>query len=357
EPLTNAVDFTYTVTTQGRFEDPKEFDNIIIRSNPDGSKIRIKDVANVELGSLDYGVDSKWNSKTAIAFGIYLAPGANQIQVAHMVDETMRKLQQKFPPGLVYGIPFDTTKFIEVSIEEVIHTLVEAIILVFLVVYIFLQNWRATLIPCLAVPVSIIGTFAGMYALGFSINTLTLFGLVLAIGLVVDDAIVVLENVERIMRTEHLPPKEATIKAMQEVSGPVVAIVLVLCAVFIPVAFTGGLAGQMYKQFAITIAVSVTISGLVALTLTPALCALILKEHHGKEFVLFRWFNNGFEWVTNGFTKIVDFSIAQKLISFGILAGIIAGTAYLFKLVPGALVPDEDQGYIFAAPNLQDGAA
>ncbi|MDG0817816.1 efflux RND transporter permease subunit [Bdellovibrio svalbardensis] len=357
EPLSNAVDFTYTVTTQGRFENPKEFENIIVRSNPDGSKIRVRDVATVELGSLDYGVDTKWKGKTAVAFGIYLAPGANQLQVASQVDAKMKELQKKFPQGLVYAIPYDTTKFIEISIEEVVKTLFEAIVLVFLVVYLFLQNWRATLIPCLAVPVSIVGTFAGMYALGFSINTLTLFGLVLAIGLVVDDAIVVLENVERIMRTEKLPPKEATIKAMEEVSGPVVAIVLVLCAVFIPVAFTGGLAGQMYKQFAITIAVSVTISGLVALTLTPALCALILKEHTGEPMVLFRWFNKGFDKITDGFVVVVEFFIKNKTISYGLLVGILALTAFLFKLVPTALVPDEDQGYILAAPSLQDGSS
>lgn len=357
EPLSNPVDFTYTVTTKGRFENPKEFENIIVRSNPDGSKIRVKDVATVELGSLDYGVESKWNSKSAVAFGIYLAPGANQLDVAHQVSLKMKELQKKFPEGLVYGIPYDTTKFIEVSIEEVIRTLIEAVILVFLVVYLFLQNWRATLIPCLAVPVSIVGTFAGMYALGFSINTLTLFGLVLAIGLVVDDAIVVLENVERIMRTEKLPPKEATVKAMEEVSGPVVAIVLVLCAVFIPVAFTGGLAGQMYKQFAITIAVSVSISGLVALTFTPALCALLLKEHEEQPMAIFRWFNKGFDKLTNGFVNSVSFFIRYKFLSFVVLAGVLVLTGFLFKKVPGALVPDEDQGYIIAAPSLQDGAS
>ncbi|MBO9667575.1 MAG: multidrug efflux RND transporter permease subunit [Bdellovibrio sp.] len=357
EPLTKPVDFTYTVTTKGRFEDPKEFENIIVRANPDGSKIRIKDIATVELGSLDYSTDSRWNSKTAVAFAIYLSPGANQIEVAKQVDATMQRLQAKFPAGLVYDIPFDTTRFIEVSITEVLHTLFEAIILVFLVVYLFLQNWRATLIPCLAVPVSIVGTFAGMYALGFSINTLTLFGLVLAIGLVVDDAIVVLENVERIMRTEKLNPRDATVKAMEEVSGPVVAIVLVLCAVFIPVAFTGGLAGQMYKQFAITIAVSVTISGLVALTLTPALCALMLKDEHKEPMVLFRWFNTGFDKFTNWFVACVDFFIKQRVLSFSLLAVMLAGTAFLFKIVPGALVPDEDQGYVFVAPLLQDGAS
>ena len=269
----------------------------------------------------------------------------------------MHDLSQKFPPGLSYDIPFDTTKFIEVSIDEVIMTLMEAMVLVFLVVYLFLQSWRATLIPCLAVPVSIIGTFAGMYALGFSINTLTLFGLVLAIGLVVDDAIVVLENVERIMRTEKLPPKPATIKAMEEVTSPVIAIVFVLSAVFIPVAFVGGMAGQMYKQFAITIAVSVAISGLVALTLTPALCALILKDEIHEPNRFFRMFNNFFDRITNGYVQGVAFFNRRVMISAALFVGFCFGIFMFFKIVPSGLVPDEDQGYVFGVPNLQDGAA
>jgi HAE1 family hydrophobic/amphiphilic exporter-1/multidrug efflux pump len=345
------------VTTQGRLENPKQFEDIIVKSNPDGSKLRLKDVARVELGALSYDVETKWNGKPAIGIGVYLAPGANQVKTAEMVRETMDRLAKKFPPGLTYDIPFDTTKFIEVSIDEVIKTLMEAMVLVFLVVFLFLQNWRATLIPCLAVPVSIVGTFAGMYALGFSINTLTLFGLVLAIGLVVDDAIVVLENVERIMRTEKLNTKDATIKAMDEVTSPVVAIVLVLCAVFIPVAFVGGLAGQMYKQFAITIAVSVAISGLVALTLTPALCALLLKETEHEPNFFFRGFNKGFDKITSGFTGGVTFFLKRMFISLTILAAVCVGIVYMFKVVPGGLVPDEDQGYVFAAPNLQDGAS
>ncbi|QLY24712.1 efflux RND transporter permease subunit [Bdellovibrio sp. KM01] len=357
EPLNNQVDFTFTVTTQGRMENPKQFEDIIVRSNPDGSKLRVRDIARVELGALSYDVQTKWNGKTAIGIGVYLAPGANQVQTADMVKETMHNLSQKFPPGLAYDIPFDTTKFIEVSIEEVIHTLMEAMILVFIVVYLFLQSWRATLIPCLAVPVSIIGTFAGMYALGFSINTLTLFGLVLAIGLVVDDAIVVLENVERIMRTEKLPVKEATIKAMEEVTSPVIAIVLVLSAVFIPVAFVGGLAGQMYKQFAITIAVSVAISGLVALTLTPALCAMLLKEEHHEPNRFFRGFNNIFDKLTNGYVAGVKFFNKRLFISAALFLMCGAGIIGMFKLVPGGLVPDEDQGYVFGIPNLQDGAS
>ncbi|MFS4460208.1 efflux RND transporter permease subunit [Bdellovibrio sp. HCB2-146] len=357
EPVSSPVDFTMTVTTQGRLEDPKQFADIIVRSNPDGSKLRLSDVARIDLGSLDYNIETKWNGKTAIGLAVYLAPGANQIQTATAVIERMEELKGKFPTGITYSIPYDTTTFVKVSITEVLHTLLEAMILVFIVVYLFLQNWRATLIPCLAVPVSIVGTFAGMYALGFSINTLTLFGLVLAIGLVVDDAIVVLENVERIMHEKNLPPKEATIAAMEEVSSPVIAIVFVLCAVFIPVAFAGGLAGQMYKQFAITIAISVAISGLVALTLTPALCAIMLKPKHGEPFIFFRWFNTFFDKMTNGYSSGVGLFIRRGILGAAILVATGIATVILFGKVPGSLVPDEDQGYVFATPVLQDGAS
>jgi HAE1 family hydrophobic/amphiphilic exporter-1/multidrug efflux pump len=357
EPVTSAVDFTITMTTQGRLENPNEFGDIIVRSNPDGSKIRLKDIARIELGSVDYSVETKWNGKTAVGLSVYLAPGANQLATASAVIQTMKNLSHKFPTGLTYGIPYDTTTFVKVSINEVIHTLFEAVALVFIVVFLFLQNWRATLIPCLAVPVSILGTFAGIYALGFSINTLTLFGLVLAIGLVVDDAIVVLENVERIMEEEKIPPKEATIKAMEEVTSPVIAIVLVLCAVFIPVAFTGGLAGQMYKQFAITIAISVILSGVVALTLTPALCALMLKSERKEPFIFFRWFNTGFEKLTGGYTKGVGYFMRNSLFGGILLVVLLVGTGMIFKIVPGGLVPDEDQGYVFTTPLLQEGAS
>ena len=252
EPLSRAEPFTYTVTTQGRLADPKEFEEIIVRSNPDGSTVKLGDVARVELGALDYGFYGKHNGLPTVPLGIYLAPGANQLNTAKEVEAVMQRVSRRFPGGLAYAIPYDTTRFVEVSIKSVYSTLLEAMVLVFLVVYLFLQSVRATLIPCLAVPVSIVGTFAGMYVLGFSINTLTLFGMVLAIGIVVDDAIVVLENVERIMLQEHCSAREATAQAMREVSGPVIAIVLVLCAVFVPVAFLGGIVGQMYKQFAIT---------------------------------------------------------------------------------------------------------
>lgn len=357
EPLLSPVDFTYTVTTLGRLTEPEQFENIIIRSNPDGSQLLLKDVARVELNALDFDFNSTINGMSSVAVGIYLQPGANALSVAKEVQKSMTELKSRFPAGLEYKIPYDTTRFIQISIREVIQTLLEAMTLVFLVVYLFLQNWRATLIPCLAVPVSIIGTFAGMYVLDFSINTLTLFGLVLAIGIVVDDAIVVLENVERIMSTEHLSPKDATIKAMQEVTGPVVAIVLVLCSVFIPVGFLGGLAGQMYKQFAITIAVSVVISGIVALTLTPALCALILKDEHSEKNRFFRWFNRQFEHITHGYAKGVSFLLKRVFVGLTLFALMSIAAFFLFRAVPSALVPDEDQGYIISGIIMPDGTS
>jgi len=357
EPLKEPVAFTYTVTTQGRLEEPEQFADIIIRSNPDGSRIRVKDVARVEIGARDYSFEARVNGRPAILLAIYQQPGANAIAVADEAYATLERVKASFPQGMTYSVPYDTTKFVRISIEEVVKTLLEAVVLVFLVVYLFLQNFRATLIPSLAVPVSLVGTFAGMYLLGFSINLLTLFGMVLAIGIVVDDAIVVLENVERIMSEEKLGPKEASIKAMNEVSGALVAIVLVLCAVFVPVAFMGGFTGQMYKQFAVTIAISVTISGIVALTLTPALCALILKPGHHEPNAFFRAFNRGFERLTGGFTAGVVFLIRRAAVAFAIFAGLMVAMGALFKAVPSALVPDEDQGNIMAAAIMPDAAS
>ncbi len=357
EPLKTPVDFTYTVTTKGRLEEPEEFAEIIIRSNPDGSRIRVKDIARVEIAARDYSIEPRVNGRPATLIAIYQQPGANAIAVADAAYATLERLKASFPHGMTYAVPYDTTKFVRISIEEVVHTLVEAIVLVFLVVYLFLQNFRATLIPSLAVPVSLVGTFAGMYLLGFSINLLTLFGMVLAIGIVVDDAIVVLENVERLMSEEKLGPKEASIKAMQEVSGPVVAIVLVLCAVFVPVAFIGGFVGQMYKQFAVTIAISVSISGVVALTLTPALCALLLKPGHHEPNAFFRAFNRAFDRLTRGFTAGVTFLIRRALLAFAVFAALMAVTVGLLRAVPVGLVPDEDQGYVLAASFMPDAAS
>ncbi|MPR09134.1 multidrug efflux RND transporter permease subunit [Microvirga tunisiensis] len=357
EPTPSRQAFTYSVTTQGRFADPREFEQIVLRSDENGGALRLKDVARVELGSLNYSTISTLNGAPTVPIGVYLQPGANALDVSGAVDAAMSRLAQRFPDGLRYDVPYNTTKFIQVSIEEVVKTFIEAIVLVVIVVFLFLQNWRATLIPLLAVPVSIVGTFAGMYALGFSVNLLTLFGLILAIGIVVDDAIIVLENVERIMSTEHKPPREAAIQAMQEVSGPVIAVVLVLCAVFIPVSFLGGLAGELYRQFAVTIAVSVVISGIVALTLTPALCALLLKEGHSEPWLPFRIFNRGFDWATRTFTSGTAFFLRHALIALVLIGGMLGVTWLLFERVPGGLVPAEDLGNVFVVTALPPAAS
>ena len=351
-PLLHSVDRMYSIIAPGRLQEPEEFEEIILRANPDGTSLRLKDVARVELGSQTYEFSGKYNNQPAVPIGVFLSPGANAVATAEAVKKRMEELSQNFPGGIEYKVAYDTTLFVNASIEEVIHTLIEAMILVFLVMYLFLHDWRATLIPCLAVPVSIVGAFAGMLLLGFSINTLTLFGLVLAIGIVVDDAIVVIENVERIMHDEHLPVKEATIKAMDEVTGPVVAIVLVLCSVFVPVAFMGGFTGVMYQQFAITIAVSVVISGLVALTLTPALCALLLKDMKPRASGFFFKFDQWFAKVTNTYTGWAGFFIRRIPAAVLALLLIWGGAVGLFKIVPSSLLPDEDQGMLIVATML-----
>lgn len=345
----------YSLIVRGRLDNPEQFGDIILRANPDGSSLRLKDVATVELGALVYEFTGKINGDLSVPIVINLSSGANAIATADAVIERMNELSRRFPPGVVHTFPHDTTTFVRISIKEVIITLFEAVLLVFFIVFIFLKSLRATLIPCLAVPVSIIGAFAGMYAFGFSINTLTLFGLVLAIGIVVDDAIVVIENVERIMRAEGLPPREATIKAMEQVTGPIIAIVLVLCAVFVPVAFMGGLAGTMYRQFAITISVSVIISGIVALTLTPALSALLIKSGHGSGLLekFDAWFSNSTGRYVRAVTAVIRHAPAA-LIVFFLMAGL---TLFLFLKVPGSLVPDEDQAKLFAFATLDEGAS
>ncbi|MDP0498783.1 MAG: efflux RND transporter permease subunit [Verrucomicrobiota bacterium JB022] len=355
DPLKQGM--TYTVTTTGRLVTTEEFSRIILRGNEEGSTLRLGDVARVELGAQDYSFAATLNGRPAATLGIYLQPGANALDTALAVQSTMERLKEGFPEGLSYEIPFDTTRFVDVAVHEVIKTFIEAIILVILVVFLFLQNWRATVIPLLAVPVSLIGTLAGMLMLGFSINLLTLFGMVLAIGIVVDDAIVVLENVERIMRSEHIGPKEAAVKAMEEVTGPVIAIVLVLCAVFVPVAFLGGLTGVMYQQFAITIAISVFISGIVALTLTPALCGIMLKPGHIEPILPFRIFNRFFDKVTDGYTAGVKFFLKRVILGLLVFAGLIAATGWIWQQIPGALAPEEDQGYVIAFTNLMPGSS
>jgi len=343
--------------TRGRLQEPSEYNDIILRANPDGSVVKLSDVATVEMGADNYSMFGRLSGKPAAMILVYQQVGANALDTVEGVNKTFEELGKALPAGVRWYSPFDTTPYIEESISEVINTLAEAVILVLIVVFVFLQSWRATLIPLLAVPVAIIGTFGGMLLLGFTINTLTLFGLVLAIGIVVDDAIVVVENVERIMHDEHLPPREATIKAMQQVTGPVIAIVLVLSAVFVPVTFLGGLTGQLYRQFAVTISVSVAISGLVALTLSPALCRLLLTPNHGKKFFLFRWFNAFFDYVTRGFTAGVKYALRFSIAMLLIFAILCAATVQLSRVVPTGLVPQEDQGYIIAMLMLPDGAS
>ncbi|MFO1225276.1 MAG: efflux RND transporter permease subunit, partial [Burkholderiaceae bacterium] len=356
-PTGGPQEMVYTITAQGRLSEPKQFEQIIVRANPDGSTLRLKDVARVELGSKDYDFIGRINGKAATLVGVFLQPGANALDVGKEVDRTVAGLARSFPKGIVYSVPYDTTRFVKVSIEEVVKTLAEAMILVILVVYLFLQNWRATLIPVVAVPVSLIGTLAGLLALGYSINTLTLFGMVLSIGIVVDDAIVVLENVERIMHEEKMAARDAAIKAMREVSGPVIAIVLTLCAVFVPIAFLGGLTGELYRQFAVTISIAVVISGLVALTLTPSLCVLILKHEHKNPGRFFGAFNALFARVTHRYTQGVGFMVRRAGVGLALFAGMVVLAAGLWRITPGSLVPDEDQGYYISAVILPDGAS
>jgi multidrug efflux pump len=310
-PNAHPVSLTIPFSTQGRLSTPEQFENIILRADLNGAMVQLKDVASVTLGAQDYTVDGEVNGESTILLAVYQQFGANALDVSKSVHQAMEKISKKFPADLVYSIPYDSTLFIKASIHEVLLTIIEAMLLVMLVVFVFLQKLRATLIPVIALVVSIIGTFAGMYVLGYSINTLTLFGMVLAIGIVVDDAIVVVENVERNMRDLNLSPVDAAVKAMKEVTAPIIAIVFVLCAVFIPVAFLGGIAGELYRQFAMTIVISVCISGIVALTLSPALAALILKPHEKdtKPAVLF---NRGFEKVTNGYLKITRFFLNPR---------------------------------------------
>ncbi len=356
EPAPLGQQLVYTVTAKGRLQTPEQFGDIVIRSNGPAGVLRIRDIARVEVDAANFDADTTLLGQPVAAVGIFLQSGANALDVADRVRGAMEGLKSKFPPGVDYVIPFDTTKFVKASINEVLHTLVEAMILVALVVFVFLQNWRATLIPLIAVPVSLIGTFAGLWLFGFSINTLTLFAMVLAIGIVVDDAIVVLENVERLMMEQKLSPRDAAIEAMREVSGALVAIVLVLAAVFIPVAFLGGIAGRLYQQFAITVALSVTLSGIVALTLTPALCGVMLKAKH-EEPRAFRGFNRFFEAVTKRYTQIVDKTLHHRIIGTSVFGIVIVGCVMMFRIVPGGFVPAEDQGYLISALMLPDGAS
>lgn len=355
DPAPNDQQIVYTVTAKGRLVDPAQFANIIVRADGPHGVLHLKDVARIELGSQSYNVSSTLDGQPGVAIPIFLQTGANALDTATAIKDKMAELSERFPKGMEFKIPYDTSDFVKASIEEVLKTLAEAMVLVVIVVFVFLQSWRATLIPIIAVPISLIGTFAGLYAFGFSINTLTLFAMVLSIGIVVDDAIVVLENIERLMAEEKLSPLNAAIKSMEQVSAAVVAIVLVLCAVFVPVAFMGGIAGQLYRQFAVTVAIAVVISGTVALTLTPALCAILLKPGH-KESKLFRPFNRGFEHLTHFYTRVVNLTLHHRIIGALVFAGIIAASVFLLRAVPGGFVPPEDQGYVVAAIIMPDGA-
>ena len=359
EPVPEGQEYTYAIRAQGRLEDPKEFAQIVLRANPDGSLVRLKDVARIELGSQTYAMSGRLNGKPAAVLALYQLPGSNAIAAVDGVTRLMEEVKKNFPSDLEYNIPLDTTQSVREGIKEILHTLFEALVLVIIVVFIFLQGWRATLIPALAVPVSLIGTFAMFPLLGFSINTIALMGLVLAIGLVVDDAIVVVEAVEH--HIEHgLSPKEATLKAMEEVSGPVVAIALVLSAVFLPTIFIPGITGKLYQQFAVTIAISVIISAFNALTLSPALSSLILKpkkKTRGPLGAFYRGFNSLFGKATHGYVKLCGWFIRKVAISLLLLVLMTAATGMIGRMVPGGFLPEEDQGYLYAGVQLPNAAS
>jgi multidrug efflux pump len=358
QPNAGPVELTFPVVTQRPFTDPKQYERIILKANQDGSAIvRVGDVARAEVGLRQYIVDSRINNQPATFIAVYQQAGANGLVVSADVRKTLEDMKARFPTGIDYAIALDTNDFVRLSIEEVVHTLFEAIVLVVLVVYLFLQSLRTTLICAVAIVVALVSTFAGMLALGFSINLLTLFGLVLAIGMVVDDAIVVVENVERIMAKEHLSAKEATIKSMGEIASSLVAVVLVMASVFIPAAFLPGTTGQLYKQFAITIVVSVTVSGFVALTVTPAMCGVLLKHGGPPSRGFFAWFNRQVDRVTRGFGHAVDLTIRRMTVAFVLLAVFLYAIWHFFHALPTSFVPNEDQGYGFVVIVMPDGAS
>lgn len=354
-PTTDDQQLVYTIRTKGQLLTPEEFGNITVRSRGADGIVRIHDIARVEVGNRSYEAYNQLNDVLSVTFAVYLQTGANAMQTAVDVKKRLQELSKNFPDDIAYVITDDNSRFVEAALNEVVQTLLEAGLLVLLVVYLFLQNWRATLIPMLAVPVSLIGTLAGLWALNFSLNTLTLFAMTLAIGIVVDDAIVVLENVERIMETEKLNAFQASQKAMKEVAGALVAIVLVLSTVFTPVAFLGGIAGELYRQFAVTIGVSVVLSGFVALTLTPALCAILLRNK-SKPFKIFRLFNDGFERFKLNYIKGVSFNLRHRWFTAAILVAVTVGCWEFLQIVPTSFVPREDQGILRVAIQLPEGA-
>jgi HAE1 family hydrophobic/amphiphilic exporter-1 len=359
EPSVQGQQFTYTVRAQGRLKTPEEFGDIVIRESGGGGVVRVRDVASIELGSQDYNIATRLNGKPAAVFGIYQLPGSNAVETAKGVRKLMAEMEQRFPADLKYAITLDTTQAVLVGIEEIVITLVIAFVLVILVVYVFLQDWRATLIPMLAVPVSLVGTFLVFPFFGFSVNTLSLFGLVLAIGLVVDDAIVVVEGIQRHIE-DGLAPKDAARKAMDELSGPVIGIALVLAAVFVPTVFIPGITGKLYQQFAITIAISVIVSAFNALTLSPALGGLLLRPHRqarGPVGRFFGWFNRIFERATNGYLWLSGAIIRKSVIAVVALVAFAGGSMFFAKAVPTSFLPDEDQGYLYIQMQLPEASS
>lgn len=367
EPLKKQSDFLLSINTQGRLESEQQFGDIILKTSEDGSLVRLRDVARIEMGSGSYALRSQLNNKDAVGIGIFQAPGANAIDLSNAVRAKMDELATRFPNDVKWAAPYDPTVFVRDSIKAVVQTLLEAVILVVLVVILFLQTWRASIIPLLAVPVSIVGTFSVLYLLGFSLNTLSLFGLVLAIGIVVDDAIVVVENVERNIEM-GLSPRAAAHQAMREVSGPIIAIALVLCAVFVPMAFLSGVTGQFYKQFATTIAISTVISAINSLTLSPALAAMLLKDHNAPKDrltriidALFGWlfrpFNRFFQRSAHGYESLVGRTLRRRGAVFGVYILLLAGAGFMFHTVPGGFIPTQDKLYLIGGVKMPEGSS
>ena len=357
DPAPEGQMFTATVSTEGRFSSPDQFQDIILRADSEGTTVRLRDVARIDIGPSGYGFDTQFNGKPVGAFAVQLLPGANALNVATAVRTKMDELQPTFPQGVTWMSPFDSTTFVKISIQEVVKTLVEAITLVFLVMLVFLQNFRATIIPTLVIPVALLGTFLGMTIIGFTINQLTLFAMVLSIGIVVDDAIVVIENVERIMTEEGLPPREATVKAMDQITGAVVAITVVLAAVFIPSALQGGAAGEIYKQFALTIAIAMAFSAFLALGFTPALCATFLKPSHAvNSNWVFRTFNKYYDRISHTYVGHIGSAVRHAPRWMAVFAVLAILCGFLFTRMPGSFLPEEDQGYAMAIVQLPPGA-
>ncbi|WP_377159992.1 efflux RND transporter permease subunit [Roseateles sp. UC29_93] len=359
-PNTSSQTMSATIVVKGQLEDKAQFEKIVLRANTDGSKVLLKDVARIELGGQSYATYTRLNGQPSTGIGVQLSPTGNALGTANAIKKRMEELQKFFPAGVVYTVPYDSSKFVKISISQVVETLIEAIVLVFLVMYLFLQDWRYTLIPTLVVPVALLGTFGVMLSLGFSINVLTLFGMVLAIGILVDDAIVVVENVERIMSEEGLSPREATKKAMGQISGAIIGITTVLIAVFVPMAFFSGSVGNIYRQFSLAMVASMALSALMALSLTPALCATLLKPveagHHHEKRGFFGWFNRGFSRTAKGYEGWVSRLLKRGGIMMVAFAAIVAVVGWLYIRMPTSFLPNEDQGYLIVNVQLPPGA-